>query len=581
MNFKTRILYLVLLVNLSASVFAQQKTLTINDLQNRKLSPASLSNLQWRNNTTFTWTANNYLIQSSIEKGGCDSILSLIELNVAIENSGQKKLKSFPAYTWENDHLFRFTNDSKIFRFQTDMKQLTLVNSFDPESTKSEFEPTSGRVAFTKGNNLFVSDHGTIFAVTSDTIKGIVNGQSVHRNEFGINGGIFWSPKGSLLAFYRMDETMVTEYPLVNIDSRIAEVKYIRYPMAGMASHHVTIGIFNPDTKAVTFLKTGEPLEQYLTNVTWSPDEKSIFVTVLNRDQNHMWLNQYDAVSGNFVKTLFEETDEQYVEPLHGLYFLKSNPSQFIWQSRRDGFNHLYLYDISGNLVKQLTKGAWEVTNFQGFTENGTNLFFTSTQENPLERHLYALELKSGKILKLTNTKGTHTTLVSTDGKSILDKLTNLAVGSQTILVNEKGIQIRIIHEDINPLKDYQLGETSFVTLKSSDGNDLYGRLIKPVGFDPAKKYPVLVYVYGGPHSQLVTDTWLAGAGMFLNYMASRGYLVWTLDNRGTSNRGADFEQCIHRRLGDLESEDQMVGVDYLKSLPFVDASRIGVDGWS
>ena len=581
MNFKTCILYLVLLVTLFPSAFAQKKTLTIDDLQNRKLSPASLVNLQWRNNTTFTWTASNYLIQSSIEKVGCDTILSLIELNVSMENSGLKKLKSFPAFTWENDHLFRFTNDSKIFRFQTDTKQLTLVNSFDPESTKSEFEPTSGRVAFTKGNNLFVSDHGTILAVTSDTIKGIVNGQSVHRNEFGINGGIFWSPNGSLLAFYRMDETMVTEYPLVNIDSRIAEVKYIRYPMAGMASHHVTIGVFNPDNKSVTFLKTGEPLEQYLTNVTWSPDEKSIFVAVLNRDQNHMWLNQYDAVSGNFVKTLFEETDEQYVEPLHGLYFLKRDPSRFIWQSRRDGYNHLYLYDISGNLIKQRTKGPWEVTNFQGFNTNETKLFFTSTQENPLERHLYALELKSGKILKLTNTKGTHTTLVSPDGKSILDKLTSLIIGSQTMLLNEKSQQPRIIHEDINPLKDYQLGETSFVNLKSSDGNDLYGRLIKPVGFDPAKKYPMLVYVYGGPHSQLVTDTWLAGAGMFLNYMASRGYLVWTLDNRGTSNRGADFEQAIHRRLGDLESEDQMVGVDYLKSLPFVDAARIGVDGWS
>ena len=403
----------------------------------------------------------------------------------------------------------------------------------------------------------------------------------MHRNEFGIDGGTFWSPQGNLLAFYRMDETMVTEYPLVNIDERIAKVEYIRYPMAGMASHHVTVGVFNPVTNNIVFLKTGEPAEQYLTNISWSPDEKYVFIAVLNRDQNHMWLNKYDALSGDFVKTLFEETDAEYVEPLNGLYFMKTNPSQFIWQSRRDGFNHLYLYDTEGTLIKQITKGNWEVTSLQGFDTKETRIFYTSTQENPLERHLYSIELKTGRTFKYTSEKGTHTTYVSPEGKFFIDRLSCLTVGSRTALLNEKGETVRLISEDVNPLKNFKLGETTLVTLKADDGSDLYGRLTLPSGFDSSKKYPVLVYVYGGPHSQLVTDTWLGGSNLYFNYLASKGYIIWTMDNRGTSNRGAAFEQVIHRRLGDIENQDQMVGVAYIKSLPYVDASRIGIDGWS
>lgn len=581
MNNKSTSTLLALLLMLVSQLFAQQKQLAIDDLMNRNLYPSSLSNLQWRTNNLFTWNASNSIVQSDVKKGTADTILLLDALNLVVEKNQQKKLKSIPALKWENENTFRYTNDAKVFRFNLLTKDLTLVNSYEPEGENAEFEPASGRIAFTKENNLFVSENGKTIAVTNDSDKGIVNGQTVHRNEFGINGGIFWSPQGNLLAFYRMDETMVTQYPLVNIDTRIATVDYIRYPMAGMASHHVTVGVFNPATRQVIFLKTGEPAEQYLTNITWSPDEKYIFIAVLNRDQNHMWLNKYDALTGDFVKTLFEETDNEYVEPLNGLYFLKTNPSQFIWQSRRDGFNHLYLYDIDGNLLKQVTKGPWEVTDYQGFDPKETKIFYTSTQENPLERHLYSVDLKTGKTMKYTSVKGTHTTLVSPDGKYLLDRMSSLNVGSQTLLLNSKGEITRTLAEDINPLKDYKLGVTSFVTLKADDGSDLYGRLILPVGFDPSKKYPTLVYVYGGPHSQLVTDTWLGGANLYFNYLASKGYVIWTMDNRGTANRGADFEQIIHRHLGDIEIKDQMVGVNYLKTLPYVDASRIGIDGWS
>ena len=581
MNKKSTSTLLALLLIAVYPIFAQQKQLAIDDLMNRKLFPATLSNLQWRSNNLFTWNSNNRIVQSTVKTGATDTIFSLDDLNLVIEKSQFKKLKSFPVFKWEDENTFRYTTDSKIFRFNILTKDLQIVNTYESTGENSDFEPVTGKIAFTKENNLYVSINGVTAAVTNDSDKGIVNGKTVHRNEFGIDGGTFWSPKGNLLAFYRMDETMVTEYPLVNIDERIAKTEYIRYPMAGMASHHVTIGIFDPAKNQVIYIKTGEPAEQYLTNVSWSPDEKYIFVAVVNRDQNHMWLNKYNAVSGDFVKTLFEETDNEYVEPLNGLIFLKSNPAQFIWQSRRDGFYHLYLYDVEGNLVKQVTKGSWEVTAFQGFDPKETKIYYSSTQESPLERHLYSVELKTGKITKLTSGKGTHTTIVSPDGKFVIDRMSSITVGSQTNLINEKGENIRLIAEDLNPLKNYKLGKTSFVTLKADDGSDLFGRLILPVDFDASKKYPVLVYVYGGPHSQLVTDTWLGGANLYFNHLATKGYVVWTLDNRGTANRGADFEQAIHRKLGDIEGKDQMVGVNYLKSLPYVDASRIGIDGWS
>jgi len=438
MNKKSTSTLLALIIMFASQSFAQQKLLTIDDLVNRRLNPSNLSNLQWRSNNQFTWNANNCIVQSALKTTTTDTILTLDQLNAVIEKNQQKKLKGIPAGKWEDENTFRFTNDSKFFRFSILTKTLVLVNSFDKEGKNAEFEPVTGRIAYTKENNLLISDNGNTIAVTNDEEKGIINGQTVHRNEFGITDGIFWSPKGNLLAFYRMDETMVTEYPLVDINERIAKVEYTRYPMAGMASHHVTVGIFDPVKNQVIFLKTGEPADQYLTNISWSPDEKYIFIAVLNRDQNHMWLNKYDAITGNFMKTLFEETDKEYVEPLNGMYFLKTNPSQFIWQSRRDGFNHLYLYDINGNLVKQLTKGSWEVTAFQGFDPKETKIFYTSTQESPLERHLYSTELNTGKTIKYTSGKGTHATHLSPDCKNIIDRLSSVEVASRTTVLFQK-----------------------------------------------------------------------------------------------------------------------------------------------
>ncbi|MFH1297064.1 MAG: DPP IV N-terminal domain-containing protein [Bacteroidota bacterium] len=392
---------------------------------------------------------------------------------------------------------------------------------------------------------------------------------------------MFWSPRGNLLAFYRMDESMVTDYPLVDIDPRIAEISLTKYPMAGMASHEVTIGVYNPVSGTTVYLNTGKPADQYLTNLTWSPDEQFIYVALLNRDQNHLWLNQYDASDGGFVKTLFEERSESYVEPQHELFFLPDDPEQFVWMSDRDGYYHLYLYRTSGELVNQLTHGEWVVTEFTGFDPKGTRAYFMCTKNSPLGDYLYAVDLKSGKLTEITRAQGSHRVELSDDAKYILDRYSSLTVPSRTDMLANSGKLIRVVQEAPNPLKDYKLGETRIFSFLNEDSTDLYCRLIKPVDFDSTCQYPVFIYVYGGPHSQLVTDSWLGGGGFFLNYLAQQGYVVLTLDNRGTANRGTAFEHDIFRKLGACELADQMTGVNYLKSLPWVDTTRIGINGWS
>ncbi|MBQ9586567.1 MAG: DPP IV N-terminal domain-containing protein [Bacteroidales bacterium] len=419
----------------------------------------------------------------------------------------------------------------------------------------------------------------------------IVLGESVHRNEFGINGGLFWSPNETRLAFYRMDQSMVVDYPLVNTKAREAEPMPIKYPMAGMKSHEVTIGVWDVAAKRLVYLNTCRDTtvherEMYLTNIAWSPDEKYIFLAKINREQNHMWFEQYDAVSGAFIKVLFEEQNERYVEPCEPMYF-SPNGDQFLWFSMRDGFKHLYLYNLDGTLAKQVTQGDYEVEEFIQFDKKGENIFVYANKDNLAGRAAYRVNLKSGKMDNLTSADGTHRgthTIVLNDACSrYVDIWSSSDIPGKAELFDAKKLKaIHTLYEAENPMKDYAMPSISLGQLKAADGStDLYYRLITPPNMQPGKKYPTLVYVYGGPHSQLVTDNWLAGGNLYFLFLAQQGYVVFTLDNRGTDNRGFAFESCTHRHLGEVEMADQMEGVKFLKSLPYVDADRMGVEGWS
>jgi len=374
----------------------------------------------------------------------------------------------------------------------------------------------------------------------------------------------------------------VAKYPLVDLFQRIAKEEMISYPMAGEKSQKVKLGIFDTEINQVTYLQTNGPENQYITSVTWGPNGHYLYAGLLNRDQRHLVLNRYLVSTGALANQLFEEINPKYVEPLNPLTFLPVSNDRFIWQSSRDGWNHLYLYNTQGQIIKQITTGQWEVTELIGFDENENHVFYLSTKESPLERHLYKSGLQKGNPEKLTFDAGTHTITASKNKKYFLSGFSSTTMARAYYLNDDKGKKLHTLLRDENPWKDYKIGEMDIFTLKADDGiTDLYCRLIKPVDFDPEKKYPAIVYVYGGPHAQMITNSWTGGAGFWLNILAQQGYVVFTLDNRGSAYRGFEFESIIHRRCGEVEMADQMTGVEYLKSLDYVDAGRIGVDGWS
>jgi len=564
-------------------ISAQEKLLTVQDASwmNYKLFPANVEQLQWLGSSdAYVFADGNRIMRYNAKNRKSSILFTLDSLNKVVAGAGIDTLKKLPPMRFSTNTQARFSIKGVYYLYNFKNDSLNEIVQIPDTAKNIDIQKKSKNIAYTINNNLFIGTKDDNIQITHDINRGIVNGKSVHRNEFGIIKGTFWSQGGNKLAFYRKDETMVANYPLVDIDQRIAKVRNIKYPMAGMTSQEVTLAVYDLQKQTTIFMKTGVPRDHYLTCITWDPDGKHIYIAILNRDQNHMWLNQYNVETGDFVKTLFEETNPRYVEPEHPLYFNPANPKQFIWMSRRNGFNHLYLYNTNGHLIKQLTNGKWVVTSFNGFRMKN-KVFFTATKASPLQQNLYWVDLRNGKIIRVTPDHGQHRTSICKSGKYIIDIYSNTKTSREYKLLNYKGKTINIIKNDKHPLKDYKLGKMSIFKLKADNGDDLYCRMIKPVNFDSTKKYPVIVYVYGGPHVQLITDSWLGGTGFFLNYLAENGYLIFTLDNHGSANRGRDFEQVIYRHLGTREIEDQMTGVRYLKSLPYVDSTRLGVYGWS
>ncbi|MBN1638181.1 MAG: DPP IV N-terminal domain-containing protein [Ignavibacteriales bacterium] len=570
---------------------AQNKILTIEDVvfnSYSSLAPSNLRQLSWIPNSNdyvylVTEGQSQQIVKFSAENDNSEVMLSLEGLNQKLKESGLNEVKSFPYFYWIDNKTLSFTQDNFLLNYDVKKKSLTKIINYPKKANNTTNAPNNKFIAYTVGNNLFVSlDIDQTTQITLDDESGIINGQSVHRNEFGINGGIFWSPNSNYIAFYRMDETMVTDYPILDISTTPATYKLIKYPMAGQTSHHVTIGIYDIKNQKTNFLKTGEPLEQYLTCVTWEPSEKYIYVAHLNRDQNHMQLTKYDAETGEKIKMLFEEKDEEFVEPEHDLIFLPNDENQFLWFSERDGYQHLYLYDTDGKLIKQITKGEWVVKSFDGFDKKGENILISATKDGVLENHYYIINIESGEITKISNGVGIHRINANSDFNYFIDSYSSLEIPREINIVDAKGKIIKNIHKSENPLKDFKIGKTEISSLFTDDGIELYTQTIYPPDFDKTKKYPVIVYVYGGPHSQQVNNSWPVGRYDFwFHLMAQNGYIIFQLDNRGEDNRGSAFEQATFRKLGTIEIADQMKGVEYLKSLEYIDKDRFGVYGWS
>ncbi|MBX3008287.1 MAG: S9 family peptidase [Melioribacteraceae bacterium] len=570
---------------LTSSILPQNKLLTIDDvvLGGQRLIPKNLRQLSWQpGSNRYTWVEGSAILSSDLKSAGIDTALTLKKLNDQLKNKSQNNIGVIPSFTWIAKGQIGFWNSSIFNIYDLEKSDVTKIIILPKESDNKVISPKFNYAAFTKLNNLFIMKDGNEIPVTNDADSNIVNGQSVHRNEFGIDGGIFWSPNENYVAFYRMDESMVTDYPLVEIQPTPAKLKNIKYPMAGQMSHHVTVGIYDLKNNKTVWLNTGEPKEQYLTNISWSPDEKYIFIAHLNRDQNHMELKRYDVFSGNYISTLFEEKHEKYVEPENPMIFLPNSNDLYLWFSERDGWKHLYLYSLKNGFIKQLTKGTWDVTRFEGFDKEGKNIFISCTKDSPIERHAYKINIEKNSVTKLTDGAGVHSIVINQETGYYLDSYTNSETPRIINLKDNKGKLLRNVLKADNSLKDYAIGDTRIFSIKSDEGIELYCRMILPYDFDESRKYPVVFYVYGGPHAQEVLNVFGVNRYyLWSHFMAQKGFIVFTLDNRGSANRGLEFEQATFRKLGTVEVKDQLTGLQYLKSLPFIDQNRVGVFGWS
>lgn len=458
---------------------------------------------------------------------------------------------------------------------------------------KGTVEKDNTPKAYVRDYQLFVKDAKGEHKLTTDGSRNIVYGQSVHRDEFGISGGIYWNPQHTLLAFYRMDQSMVSDYPLVDIpeldwkpaagESRVAKFAPEKYPMAGETSHKVTVGVYDVKTGKTVYLKAGDPTDRYFTNIAWDAEGKTIYMFELNRDQNDCRLVSYYAATGDKIAELYRETDAKYVEPQHPIMFLPWDSSKFILQSQKDGYNHIYLFSKDGKELKQITKGKWVVMDILGFNNKKQSIIIASNELSAIQRNLFSVDVNTGKrTLVDDNGKGWHNGSLSESGQYIYDNYQTPTVPRKIAIINTENNKHTAYFTADNPWKGYTIPTYECGTIKAADGvTDLYYRMVKPLNFDEKKKYPTIVYVYGGPHAHNVDARWNWGSRSWETWMAENGYLLFILDNRGSENRGKEFEQATFRHLGDVEMQDQMEGVKFLKSLPYVDANRMGVHGWS
>jgi dipeptidyl-peptidase-4 len=565
-----------LFIGLAFVSFGQKKSFDLKEsvLKQRALSPVRLNNFQWIPDTDqYTVCSADWksMEVSSVSSEKSSELVSLAQIN-------EKLGTSFPHLafaTWISKDVLEVSDGGSVYALYNVVTKTGSVQKVQDGGENVHFHAASKRLAYTIDNNLYIDGR----AVTKNKDKNIVSGQTYARSEFGISEGIFWSNSGALLAFYQKDESAVHDYPLLDINQTPGAVRFIKYPMAGQASEKPRVGIYNMKTKKTVFISPRSGADAYLTNVAFTPSEKFLLVAEVNRDQNHMWLYLYD-LKGNLVRTLWEEQNDKWVEPEHPAFFPSNTSDNFIWISEKNGFNNLYYVDINGQIMKTLTANKFVIKDILEANEDGSKIYFSATGANPCNTLVYEVDLQGNQRL-LTNAEGTHRFALAPKGAYYYDGYSSVEVANKEYVMTLNGKMAKLLQDSPDKLAEYNIGSTEIGNIKGKDGSALYYRMIKPADFDPTKKYPVLVYVYGGPHAQMVTNSWLAGANLWMHWLANQGYIVFTLDNRGSGERGFAFESQIHRQLGTVEMEDQLTGVDYLKSLPYIDGQRMAVHGWS
>ncbi|MBP5688950.1 MAG: DPP IV N-terminal domain-containing protein [Muribaculaceae bacterium] len=590
LNLRTAIVILALIF-VGSLLASAQKQFTLEDLnfggKNYQNMVPQNRNIAWHGNLLYHMEKDSiWTVDTKTGKEKLAFTSQQIKDWAGLDKAPNLKWASFP---YPDKPLMLIYGNNK--RMLVDVKNHKVEwDQIINDESEADWNKNSRNVAYVKNDNLWITTaNGGYRQITSDGSRDIVYAQSVHRNEFGIEKGTFWSNNGNKLAFYRMDQSLVADYPLITVpeidDSTQVEATPApeKYPMAGQTSHKVQVGVLDIASGKIIDLDTGDPTDRYFTNIAWSPDDKLIYMFELNRDQNDCRLVSYNASTGDKVAEIYRETSDKYVEPSTPIVFLPWDNNKFVMQSQKDGYNHLYLHNADGSLIKQLTSGEWVVMEMLGFDTENKAIIISSNEISPIQKNIFSVDVATGKRNRVDEGgKGWHGAILNNNGTWLADYYSEPDVPRNIAIVNTATGKAMRYFTAPNPWEGYNVPEYSCGTIKAADGvTDLYYRMVKPIDFDPAKKYPTVVYVYGGPHAHNVDARWNYCSRSWETYMAQKGYLLFILDNRGSENRGRDFEQATFRQLGQVEMQDQMCGVEYLRSLPYVDMDRLGVHGWS
>lgn len=434
---------------------------------------------------------------------------------------------------------------------------------------------------FTHKNNLcYLDKNGDKVIINPPLGVDMFAGCVPSRHEFGIESGYYFSPDGEKVAFYTVDMRKVAKCPILKHDAHGETLEMIPYPKAGGWSEEVRVCVYNFATKKAVYLKKSDWKESYKTCLTWNPESTEVYIAEVSRSQKECRLNRYLIEDGSLIQTVLTENDNRYVEPENPLFFIKGVDNLFVWQSRRDGYNHLYLYTTEGELLSQLTSGKFEVTKIEGYCENTGEIIFTSNEASPIDRNLYAVKLSTAQIRLLTPEDGTHTCYFSSMNTQFIDVFSSLSDCGKVFLKDFDSDDSDLLFCAKNPCEDVDMPIVEIGTYERS-GETMYYRVVKPADYSGSKTYPMIMYVYGGPHVQLIANKWLGGVDGFERMMANEGYLVISIDTHGSAFRGKEFESVIYRNIGNEQANDILYALRLFTSKFKIDVQRLGIYGWS
>lgn len=496
------------------------------------------------------------------------------------KDSNAKGPMRFPAMQWHDARTLRLLHNSAAWHWQVGAKKAQRMLSWQmPDATLLELAPNDGHAAVRSAQQLFVLDRsGARHQITFDGCEDLVYGGAAHRAEIGITKGTFWRQDGRYLAFYREDQRPIARYPYQDVRAMPPTLRHGRYPMAGRKDSSVRVRVCDTKTYRTVELEAETGADLYWTNVTFGPDD-TVMVTLVNRGQDQLKLVRFDAKTGKRLHTVLTEQDRQWVEPEHPVHYLQDG--RFLWWSRRSGYRHIYLHEANGKLVRQVTSGNCDVLSLRLLEDDESHVWYQASGNDPRQHHLFVASLADGSQRQVTTERGSHDCKPSPDGKRAFVVWSNLESKPQARVLDTDTGTATTLPGGTDPLAKFTLPKQQFFEVEASDGSRLYGHVAIPADLKPGQRAPVIQYVYGGPHAQLVKDQWFGGAATWLQALCGSGFIICRLDNRGTPNRGIEFEQKIHRRLGTPEVEDQLRAVDWLRQQTFVDPDRIGVHGWS